>query len=68
MFGPIKLTIPIIDVLKFYKKSFLRPDFLAGLTVAGIAIPQAMAYAQLAGLNLTAGLYAAIVAMLIFAV
>lgn len=68
MFGPIKITIPIINVLNNYQKIFLRPDLLAGLTVAGVAIPQAMAYAQLAGLNLTAGLYAAVVAMLIFAI
>lgn len=68
MFGKIKLTIPIAEVFAKYKNSYIRPDVLAGLTVAGIAIPQSMAYAQLAGLNLTAGLYAAFFAMLVFAV
>ncbi|MEZ5535274.1 MAG: sulfate permease [Thiolinea sp.] len=37
----------------------LKADAMAGLTVAMIAIPQAMAYAQLAGLPAYVGLYAA---------
>lgn len=40
---------------------------VAGVTVAAVAIPQAMAYAQLAGAPLIAGLYAALLAMLVFA-
>ncbi len=39
---------------------------VAGVTVAAVAVPQAMAYAQLAGLPLVAGLYAALMAMLLF--
>jgi len=38
----------------------LRADFIAGLTVALILIPQSMAYAQLAGLPAYYGLYAAL--------
>ncbi|MEW6163527.1 MAG: SulP family inorganic anion transporter [Pseudomonadota bacterium] len=37
----------------------LRADFLAGLTVALVLVPQSMAYAQLAGLPAYYGLYAA---------
>ena len=37
----------------------LRADIVAGLTVATILVPQAMAYAELAGLPLVYGLYAA---------
>lgn len=37
----------------------LRNDFLAGLTVALVLIPQSMAYAELAGLPVWMGLYAA---------
>ncbi len=40
---------------------------MAGVAVAAIAVPQAMAYAQLAGAPLIAGLYAALFAMLAFA-
>ncbi len=36
----------------------LRADFVAGLTVALVLIPQSMAYAQLAGLPVVIGLYA----------
>lgn len=68
MFGSIQISAPIFHTIKTYQKVFLRRDIVAGLTVAAVAIPQAMAYAQLAGVNLTAGLYAAMVAMLAFAV
>src|SRR5450830_439817 len=39
----------------------LRADFLAGLTVAAISLPQSIAYALIAGVDPTFGLYAAIV-------
>ncbi|NNK05602.1 MAG: hypothetical protein HKP21_13710, partial [Xanthomonadales bacterium] len=39
-------------------KDVLRADFIAGLTVALVLIPQSMAYAQLAGLPPYYGLYA----------
>jgi SulP family sulfate permease len=38
--------------------SDLRADFIAGLTVSLVLIPQSMAYAQLAGLPVIVGLYA----------
>lgn len=38
---------------------FLKSDLIAGITVALVLIPQAMAYAQLAGLPAYYGLYAA---------
>jgi len=41
-----------------FAKADLRADFLAGLTVALVLIPQSMAYAQLAGLPVVVGLYA----------
>ncbi len=37
----------------------LKPDFIAGITVALVLIPQSMAYAQLAGMPAYYGLYAA---------
>lgn len=63
----IKKSLPLIETLKKYKKSWLKRDFIAGATIAAIVIPQGMAYAQLAGVQLAAGLYAALVAMLVFA-
>lgn len=41
-------------------KKILRKDFIAGLTVALVLIPQSMAYAQLAGLPAHYGLYASL--------
>ena len=41
------------------KGNTLKADFMAGLTVALVLIPQSMAYAQLAGLPAYYGLYAA---------
>ncbi len=44
-----------------YTWAFFRRDLLAGLTVATVAVPQAMAYAQIAGIEPIYGLYTAIV-------
>ena len=44
-----------------YDAATLRRDLLAGLTVAAISLPQAMAYALLAGVDPRFGLYSAIV-------
>ncbi|WP_287125952.1 SulP family inorganic anion transporter [Desulfobacter sp.] len=51
--------LPFIEWFKDYSLGKFRIDFLAGLTVALVLIPQSMAYAQLAGLPAYYGLYAA---------
>jgi SulP family sulfate permease len=53
--------VPALDSLRTYSLSSLGADLLAGFTVAAIAVPQAMAYAILAGLPPQYGLYTAIV-------
>ena len=45
----------------------LRPDLIAGLTAAAVVLPKAMAYATVAGLSVSVGLYTAFVPMLIYA-
>ena len=50
-----------------YRKEWLRPDVIAGLTAAAIVIPKAMAYATIAGLPVQVGLYTAFVPMLVYA-
>ncbi len=52
---------PFLLWFKGYEKSFLRDDLIAGLTVAVVLIPQAMAYAMLAGMPPVYGLYSAMV-------
>ncbi len=44
-----------------YRWSTFRADLLAGLTVAAVAVPQAMAYALIAGVEPQYGLYTAII-------
>lgn len=43
----------------------LRADFVAGITVALVLVPQSMAYAQLAGLPVVYGLYASFVPVIV---
>jgi anti-anti-sigma factor len=55
----IQKIFPFLAWFKDYDTSKFKIDFLAGLTVALVLIPQSMAYAQLAGLPAYYGLYAA---------
>jgi len=59
---------PLIDVLGKYKRRDLSHDLFAGFVAAVITVPQAIAYAFLAGLPAEAGLYASVVPPLIYAV
>jgi sulfate permease, SulP family len=59
---------PGLGLLHDYDRSWLRWDALAGITVAAYLIPQVMAYAGLAGVEPVAGLWAALPAMVIYAI
>jgi sulfate permease, SulP family len=50
-----------------YRRAWLRDDALAGVTLAVMLIPQAMAYAALAGLPPITGLYAGAAALVVYA-
>ena len=50
--------IPIFHWLKGYSRSDFSSDFSAGVVVGMVTVPQAVAYAYLAGLPPQAGLYA----------
>lgn len=54
----LKNFLPFLSWFENYGSGKLRKDFVAGLTVALVLIPQSMAYAQLAGLPAYYGLYA----------
>ncbi len=62
----IRAFVSILNWLPQYKKSFLQKDLLAGFTIGVMLIPQAMAYASVAGLPPVYGLYAALVPVLIY--
>lgn len=53
--------LPFIPWLRTYNREKGIADFIAGLTVAVILVPQAMAYAMLAGLPPVYGLYAGLI-------
>jgi len=57
--GKWKRVLPFLRWFDDYNATHLRADFVSGLTVALVLIPQSMAYAQLAGLPAYYGLYAA---------
>lgn len=52
-------------IIRGYKKANLRPDLIAGLTVAVVMLPQAIAYALMAELPPQTGLYAAIIGAIV---
>ena len=52
--------------LRGYERSFLNHDLSAGVTVGVLLIPQGMAYASLAGMPPITGLYAALVALVVY--
>ena len=55
------------SVLTGYRKEWFRFDVPAGLTTAAVVIPKSMAFAVIAGLPVEAGLYVALVPMLVYA-
>ena len=61
-------AFPIAEWLPHYTVSWLRPDFVAGLTLAAYAIPVSLAYASLAGVPPQAGLYCFLVGGIAYAV
>ena len=54
-----------VRLFQSYDRSNLRPDLIAGLTVAVILLPQALAFALIAELPPQMGIYAAVVAAII---
>ncbi len=61
-------SMVIPEWMSSYRKDWLRPDVIAGLTTAAVVIPKAMAYATIAGLPVQVGLYTAFLPMVIYAV
>ena len=60
--------VPILDWLKGYRGDTLVSDGLAAVIVTLMLVPQALAYALLAGLPPEVGLYASMIPLLVYAV
>lgn len=63
----LKNYIPALEWMPKYKKSWLRSDLIAGLTVAIMLVPQGMAYAFLAGMPPIYGLYGGLIPLFLYA-
>ncbi|MDD7965622.1 SulP family inorganic anion transporter [Actinomycetospora lemnae] len=63
----LERLVPLVGFVRRSDRASLRTDAVAGLTVAVMLVPQSMAYASLAGLPPVAGLYAAIVPVVVYA-
>ena len=63
----LRRYLPAARWLPAYRRADLGSDVIAGLTVAVMLVPQAMAYAMLAGLPPVVGLYASTVPMILYA-
>ena len=61
------LDLPVFTSLRSYRKPWLRRDLIAGLTVWAVLVPEALAYASIAGVSPVVGLYAAPGALLLYA-
>jgi MFS superfamily sulfate permease-like transporter len=59
--------LPILTWLPSYERSWLRVDVMAGLAVWAMTVPQALAYAGIAGVPPVYGLYAVPLAMVAYA-
>lgn len=58
---------PVFGSLAGYDPSWLRGDAIAGLTVWAVLVPEALAYASIAGVSPVIGLYAAPPALILYA-
>jgi len=66
--GQLNKPWPVLPWLQGYGRKTFRLDLVAGLTAAAVVIPQAIAYASIAGLPVQVGLYTAFVPMIIYAI
>ncbi|MCB8984383.1 MAG: sulfate permease [Ardenticatenaceae bacterium] len=64
----MKSFVPILSWLPAYQGKLLRGDVIAALTVWALLVPEAMAYAGIAGLPPETGLYTAPLALIAYAI
>ena len=63
----VLLVLPIVEQLRGYQSAWLRGDLVAGVVVAALIIPKNLGYAEIAGVPLENGLYAAAAGTILYA-
>lgn len=63
----VERAVPVSSEVSSYRAGSARRDLLAGITVAALAVPAGMAYAEVAGLSPVQGLYALLLPSLAYA-
>jgi sulfate permease, SulP family len=61
------MRLPVFTSLRGYRSGWLRSDAVAGVTVWAVLVPEALAYASIAGVSPVVGLYAAPGALILYA-
>lgn len=59
--------MPGVELLRTYERKWFRSDLVAGLSVAAVALPIGIAYAQLAGFPPVVGIYSCILPPVVYA-
>jgi sulfate permease, SulP family len=60
--------LPILGWLRTYDRHWLRGDLIAGVTVAALIVPKNLGYAEIAGIPVQNGLYAAAAGAILYAI
>src|SRR5512144_2907689 len=61
------VKVPLLTSFQGYRRDRIGPDALAGMTVWAVLVPEALAYASIAGVSPVVGLYAAPAALVLYA-
>ena len=64
--NPISRYLPILGWLPNYNKAWLMGDIIAAISVWALMVPQSLGYADINGVPVQYGLYAAAIALLVF--
>ena len=66
--GPRSGRVDALPTLAGFRRDLLTSDLVAGLTVWAVLVPEALAYATIAGVSPVVGLYAAVPALVLYTV
>ena len=61
-------VVPLTRWVREYDRSYLRADFLAGITVTALIVPKNLGYAEIARVPIENGLYAAAAGAILYAI